>query len=112
MISRSVWKISLFLAAFGLLISGSASAQELFEHGMADEAVPFAPGGPIPGQYIIVLTDDVTNPRGVAVELSRAHGLELGFTYSHAIKGFSAQVPAQALSALSFDSRVAYVEEK
>jgi subtilisin family serine protease len=111
MISKGIWKISLFMAAFGFLISGPASAQDLNEHNMADEAVSFAPGGPIPGQYIVVLNDDVTNPRSVAVELSRAHGLGLGFTYSHAIKGFSAQVPAQALNALGLDPRVAYVEQ-
>ena len=54
MILKMVWKISLFIAAFGLLISGTASAQELSQHDMADEASGL--GGPIPGQYIVVLT--------------------------------------------------------
>ncbi len=109
MILKNLWRIPFFLFLFGLLLGGSASAQDLIEHDMASEVAPL--GGPIPGQFIVVLNDDVSNPRGVAAELARAHGLSLGFTYSRVIKGFSAQVPAQALAALSLDPRVAYVEQ-
>ena len=75
-----------------------------------DNVVDVLPGAIVPGQYIVVLKDDVGNPAAVANEMARTHGLALGVVYSHALKGFAAQVPAGAVNALSRDPRVKYIE--
>ena len=65
--------------------------------------------GKIPGQYIVVLLDDV-QPSDAANDMAREHGLELRHVYSHALKGFAARVPSGRLQALEKDPRVAFVE--
>jgi subtilisin family serine protease len=64
----------------------------------------------IPGQYIVRFRDDVQDAPGLARELVALSGGELGFTYTAAIKGFSAQLPVQAVEALRHNPNVAYVE--
>lgn len=66
--------------------------------------------GVVPGQFIIVLKDDIPSAAAVANEMARAHGLGLGHIYEHALKGFSAAVPAGRLQALSRDPRVLFVQ--
>ncbi len=114
----SVWfkRIFLSVAVLGLLAAAPAQAQngppaDPFDLGMADEMMPFAPGGAVPGQYIIVLNDDVTNVRGAAAEMARAHGLGIQFIYTSALKGFAVTVPEGRLNALERDPRIAYVEQ-
>ena len=46
----------------------------------------------------------------MAAEHAQEFGVELGFVYRHALKGYSALVPAGALDDLRADARVAYVE--
>ena len=62
------------------------------------------------GRYIVVLKDSVSSSKAVASEHARAHRAEIGFVYSHALKGYSAVIPDSRLSAIRSDSRVAYVE--
>lgn len=69
-----------------------------------------APEGVIPGQYIVVLRDDVAEPVQVATQLALAHRLTLRHTYRHAIKGFSAVVPEGRLEAIERHPLVAYVQ--
>ena len=69
-----------------------------------------APEGVIPGQYIIVLRDDVAEPVQVATQLALAHRLTLRHTYRHAIKGFSAVVPEGRLEAIERHPLVASVQ--
>jgi aqualysin 1 len=60
--------------------------------------------------YIVVLRKDVADPARLATELvGAAHGT-LRFTYSHALKGFAADLPDQALEALRRNPNVSYVE--
>ncbi|HKT60005.1 MAG TPA: S8 family peptidase [Gemmatimonadales bacterium] len=60
--------------------------------------------------YIVVLRKDVADPARLATELvGAAHG-SLRFTYSHALKGFAADLPEQALEALRRNPNVSYVE--
>jgi aqualysin 1 len=61
------------------------------------------------GSYIVVLKSG-TKPAAVASQHAQRLGLGIGFVYTHALKGYSASVPASSLSALRADSRVAYVE--
>ena len=64
----------------------------------------------IPGQYIVVFKDDVGDVGGLAARLVAQHGGARRFTYSRAIKGFAATLPAGAAAALARHPSVAYVE--
>ncbi len=59
---------------------------------------------------IVVLKPDVADPGTVARELAPAFGLTVKQTYSHALKGFSASVPEQAINGLRRNPRVALVD--
>jgi subtilisin family serine protease len=72
--------------------------------------VPATAAGSATSQgYIVVLTSG-TNPAAVSAEQAQRFGLTVGFVYRHALKGYSAVVPAASLDDLRADSRVAYVE--
>ena len=112
--SMSDWfkPVSLGIAILGLVLAAPAGAQdEPLDMGMADAMMPLELGQPVPGQYIVVLNDEVSNVRGAASEMARAHGLGLQFIYTNALKGFAASVPEGRLAALERDPRIAYVEQ-
>lgn len=79
---------------------------------------------PISNKYIVVLDDDVVSPhaslnvrrsqvRAVAENLAQLHGGLLGFIYDTALKGFSIELPNEAVAiALSKHPRVDWVEEE
>ena len=79
---------------------------------------------PISNRYIVVLNDDVVSPgaslnvrrsqvRAVAENLAQLHGGTLGFIYHTALKGFSIELPNEAMAiALSQHPRVNWVEEE
>ena len=79
---------------------------------------------PISNRYIVVLNDDVVSPgaslnvrrsqvRAVAENLEQLHGGRLGFIYDTALKGFSIELPSEAVAiALSQHPRVDWVEEE
>nr|WP_290665878.1 S8 family serine peptidase [Ardenticatena sp.] len=62
----------------------------------------------VPGQYIVVLDDSVSASAlpTVANEMALRHGLGIGRSYTHAMRGFVATVPAGRLAALQADPRV------
>jgi aqualysin 1 len=64
----------------------------------------------IPGSYIVVFKQDVTDVPGLARQLVSGHGGTLRLTYTAALKGFAADLPEQALEALRRNPKVAYVE--
>jgi subtilisin family serine protease len=98
-------KRSLLGAGMAALVAAPAWAQ-----GSSDDALSRRPAGVVPGQYIVVLQDDISNVRGRANEMAADYGLGLQRIYTVALKGFSAQVPAAALRLLENDPDVAYVE--
>src|ERR1043165_8475306 len=67
----------------------------------------------IPGRYIVVLGGNVAEqevgPR--AKSLTSYHGGEVRYVYSHALKGFSAQMSEAQARALSEDPGIEFVEE-
>lgn len=70
-----------------------------------------ADGAPdITDRYIVVFKDDVGNPRSMAAEMTRGKGITTHFTYQHAIKGFAATIPEQALEGIRRNPNVAYIE--
>ncbi len=61
--------------------------------------------------YIVVLEDGVDSPSRVADGIEgRQEGLEVGFVYSAALEGFSAEIPAESLDDVRNNRSVAYVE--
>lgn len=60
---------------------------------------------------IVSFRDNVANPHAAAQALVNAHGGALGHVYEHALKGFSAQLPAQAVGALAKNPQVKLVEQ-
>ncbi len=61
---------------------------------------------------VIVVLEPGNEPVGaVADRLLAEHGGTRGFVYQHALRGFSAEVPAPAVAALERNPNVAYVDE-
>lgn len=82
---------------------------------VGDAALAASPQGlanrAIPGEYIVVLKDDVRDVPGLARGLAAQAGGRVGFVYGTALKGFSISVGnAQAAEALARNPNVAYVE--
>lgn len=64
----------------------------------------------LPDRYLVVLRDDVPDVASQARQLAAAAGGEVLHTYRHTIKGFAARLPAQAVTALSRNPNVRWVE--
>ena len=71
----------------------------------------YAASKPILDQYIVVFKGHVASPTAEAQKLVRAAGGRLLHTYSNSIKGFSAQMPPQAVQALQNNPNVDYIEQ-
>ena len=65
----------------------------------------------VPGQYIVVFHDWVTEPATEALVVANEHGLGILHTYEFALKGFAATVPAARLARLLQDARVDFISE-
>ena len=72
----------------------------------------------IPGQYIVVLKDDLVmsaSVSAVAADMAATYGGEVIYTYSDALNGFTINVPLEksafAVAGLSQDDRVELVEQ-
>jgi subtilisin family serine protease len=61
-------------------------------------------------RYIVVLEDSVDNPSQVASGMEERQDLDVGFVYSNALEGFSAEIPDEDLAAVRADPRVDYVD--
>ena len=90
---------------------GAAAAAGTAGVGKAGEPVVLRPSGPVPGQFIVVFQDDITNPRRLANAFARQNGFSLRGVYTTALKGFAARMPAAVAERLSLDPNVAYVEQ-
>ncbi len=69
-----------------------------------------AVGQAVDGQWIVVFDDGVADPAGLARSLVEAHDGQLRFTFTSALKGFSATLSDQAATALQANPNVSYVE--
>jgi subtilisin family serine protease len=105
----------LSLAILGLLLTGAAQAQNGRGQGNGvaapDGVIQLRPTGPVPGQYVVVFDDDVTDPRGLANALARRNGFAPRHVYEFALKGFAAAMSATMAQALAQHPDVAYVEQ-
>jgi subtilisin family serine protease len=59
---------------------------------------------------IVVFEDSVAHPATEATSLTAAYGARPTFTYSHALKGFAATLPAAAINALRANPNIRWVE--
>ena len=71
---------------------------------------------PVPNHYIVVLkesgpSEPAPDIDAIAMDLSIQHSAQLGFTYRHALRGFSVQMTEAQALAMAKNPRVAYVEE-
>ncbi len=64
----------------------------------------------IPGQYIIVFKNDVTDVPSIVPQVAQEHGAMVEHIYQFALKGFSATMSAAAAENLAKDARVKYIE--
>ena len=63
-----------------------------------------------PNDYIVVFKPEVQNVPGLARQLAARHDGEISFIYEHAIKGFAANLPPQAIEALSRHPLIDWIE--
>jgi subtilisin family serine protease len=61
-------------------------------------------------RYIVVFKKTVGNPEALTNEMSRGNGVQVHYRYSHALKGFAATIPEQALEGLRRNPNVDYIE--
>lgn len=93
-----VW-LALVLFSLGLVASaGSPTASQAA--GVSDI---------IPGQYIVVFKDNVSDVNQPLNRLVTALGVRLIYTYTSALKGFAATIPDAALNIIKADPAVSYV---
>src|SRR3989344_4431977 len=79
--------------------------------GVAVSALEEGADNRIPGQYIVVLNDSVTDVDRAEEELTRQARGERLLSYRHALRGFSARLSPEAALELANDPRVAFVSE-
>jgi len=67
----------------------------------------------VPNSYIVVFKESVPRNRvdAFAAQLARTHGGTVGYTYQHALRGFSVELSEAQAAALSLSPQIAYVEE-
>src|SRR5215210_171949 len=96
---RTFWLLTTLAAAL-LVACGAGFAQ----------GQPTQYGGE-ENRFIVVLEDDVSSPNDVADAHARRYGAAVTNVYSHALNGYAAKVPEQALPGIRHDPRVAFVEQ-
>ena len=71
-----------------------------------------APAGQaVPDEYIVVFKDNVSAPAAEAGDIVLRDGGRLKYTYSGALKGFTAQLSSTTIQALRSNSKVARIEQ-
>ena len=102
--------LSTLLAAAGFLLSACQGTGTPVDPNAAGEPAPAVNADVIPGAFIVVFKPTVADAPGLAKQLATDHGGTMHFAYSAALKGFAADLPAQAVEALKHNPNVAYVE--
>lgn len=105
------------LLAIALVVAGCDTSEPLGEEEQKPEETTEFTSEPISGQYIVVLNDDVVQPksesgiRSLATEML-GKSAKVGPTYATALKGFTASgISKKKAQALENDPRVDFVEQ-
>ena len=89
------------------LLLALVATTTLLAAGVAFTQVPESGGT---DRYIVVLENDVDSPSRVASYMEGRQNLEVGFVYSNALEGFSAEIPDDSVAVVRANPRVDYVE--
>ena len=93
-------------------LTGASSADAIVPTSAANAKAKKERPAPVDGQYIIVLSESVTDIPAVANRLARDNGGELFATYQKALKGFAVKgLSAQAVERLRNSPFVEYIEQ-
>ncbi len=66
----------------------------------------------IPGQYIVVLNDNTSNPQSVANDMAKEHGFKVSHVFNNAIQGFTIQVQNDnVLNKIQRNPNVSFIEQ-
>ena len=104
------WRAGALAAGIALALTPLSSAGASDSSGAAP-LLGTTSADAIAGHYIVVLDDAATDARVQSVAAAAtAAGGTVGFTYTSALKGFSAALPAGALAAVRAAAGVKYVE--
>jgi aqualysin 1 len=94
-----------------VLVFASMTAAMLLACGTAVWAQESSiPQGVDSASYIVVLEESVVNSLGVTQRIDQQPGLDVGFVYTNALEGFSAEIPDDSVVEVRADPKVAYVE--
>ncbi len=83
MIRMRIAVLTLFLIAAAM--SSGSSGMVLAQESPMPAAEPAPAQSAIPGQYIVVLEDEVRDPTAVARDHAQRHGAQVLHTYQHAL---------------------------
>lgn len=72
---------------------------------------PAWPAGPVPGRYLVLFEDTVTDPHAASRALAGTYDLAVRHVYGAALSGFSASMEASAARALASEPGVRLVEQ-
>lgn len=72
---------------------------------------PFSQSKPIPGRYIVVFKDSVSNSVAEVANVMHGHRGQVHHTYSRALKGFAVTLSDAALQGLRTHPNVDYIEQ-
>ncbi|HEX7049099.1 MAG TPA: S8 family peptidase [Longimicrobiales bacterium] len=107
-------RVLAFIALAGLAAACVDGPMELAPEQQSAPAPVFAlaPGArAIPDRYIVVFRQGMVSAAAAeAQQMVAARGGRLHFVYEHALQGFAATLPPQAVEALRRNPRVAYIE--
>ncbi|HET6213603.1 MAG TPA: S8 family peptidase, partial [Micromonosporaceae bacterium] len=104
------------LALGGVALAAACVVAVAGSPAQAAEGTVLGVGSPnaVPGSFIVVLKDSAVSATGVSAKastMSKSYGAKVGFTYTAALRGFSATMSAQAARRIAADPSVAYVEQ-
>lgn len=88
-----------------------AGATSLAHAQQGSTARPTVAGKPMAGQYIVTLAASVAEVDAEARRLALGAGGTVGHVYQHALKGFSARLPAAAVDALRRNPAVQRIDQ-
>jgi len=106
------WRAGAFAVGIGMALAPLSTAGASDSSGTALAPLLGTTGADVvAGRYIVVLDDDATDARvQTASAAATAAGGTVRVSYTHALRGFSADLPASALAAVRAADGVKYVE--